>query len=95
MANVNFSLATAAALRAILAEVTPGNRPYSGDSYLPEHLVEFARTALEEHDDADTAAHQHAHNSLSMAQWHITHGQAPQALARLRRAQTHVMGAAA
>ena len=38
----------------------------------------------------DTAAQQHAHNALSTATWHIARGEAPQALARLRRAQTHI-----
>lgn len=37
-----------AALRAILAEVTPGSRPYSGDSYLPGHLVQAAQAALDD-----------------------------------------------
>jgi hypothetical protein len=49
------------ALRAILAEVTPGIRPFSGDSYLPDHIVQTARLALAEHDQQDTAAQQHAH----------------------------------
>jgi hypothetical protein len=35
-----------AALRAILAEVTPGQRPYSSDSYLPSHLIRAAQSAL-------------------------------------------------
>ena len=75
-------------LRAILAEVTPGNRPYSGDSYLPDHLIEAAKAAL---DDFNQAAYQHAHNALSTAVWHIARGEAPQALARLRRAQSHIL----
>jgi len=75
-------------LRAILAEVTPGNRPYSGDSYLPDHLVKAARAAL---DGIDQAAHQHAFNALSTASWHIARGEAPQALTRLRRAQSHIL----
>ena len=79
-----------AALRAILAEVTPGTRPYSSDSYLPAHLIEWARLALAEHDEQDIAAHQLAHNALSMAAWHCARGEAPQALARLRRAQAHI-----
>jgi len=38
----------AAALLAILAEVTPGPVPsFSADSYLPAHLIEQARAALE------------------------------------------------
>jgi hypothetical protein len=85
-------------LRAVLAEVTPGQRPYSSDSYLPDHLIEAARTALAAHDQADTAAQQHAHNALSTACWHIARGEAPQALARIRRASAHItssMGVAA
>lgn len=34
------------ALRAVLAEVDGPGRPYSGDSYLPPHIVEQARRAL-------------------------------------------------
>ena len=85
-------------LRAILAEVTPGSRPYSGDSYLPDHLVQAARLALATHDQQDTAAQQHAHNALSMAAWHCARGEPAQALARLRRAKSHIstsMGGAA
>ena len=76
-----------AALRAILAEVTPGQRPYSGDSYLPDHLIEAARAAL---DGGNLAARQHAHNALSTAAWHVARNEAPQALARLRRAHSHI-----
>ena len=79
------------ALRAILAEVTPGIRPYSGDSYLPDHIVQFARLALAEHDQQDTAAQQHAHNALSMAAWHCARGESALALSRLRRAKSHIM----
>ncbi len=79
---------TEAALRAILAEVTPGQRPYSADSYLPTHLVQAAQAAL---DGNSQEARQHAHNALSTAAWHIARGEAPQALARLRRAQSHIM----
>lgn len=79
------------ALRAILAEVTSGTRPHSGDSYLPDHIIQDARLALAHHDKQDLAAQQHAHNALSMAAWHIARGEAPQALARLRRAQSHIM----
>lgn len=75
-------------LRAILAEVTPGQRPYSGDSYLPDHLIESAQAALAGHDQA---ARQHAHNALSTAAWHVARGEAPQALSRLRRAQSHIL----
>lgn len=78
-------------LRAILAEVTPGNRPFSGDSYLPGHLICEAAAALAQHDQQDTAAQQHAHNALSMAAWHCARGEAPQALARIRRAKSHIM----
>ena len=34
------------ALRAVLAEVTPGVRPYSTDSWLPPHVVEQVRAAV-------------------------------------------------
>ena len=89
---------TAAALRAILAEVTPGIRPYSGDSYLPDHLIDVARLALAQHDQQDTQAQQHAFNALSVAAWHVSRGEPAQALYRLRRAKSHIMtsmGAAA
>jgi hypothetical protein len=82
---------TADALRAILAELTPGTRPYSADSYLPSHLVDAARLALATHDQADTAAQQHAHNALSMAAWHCARNEPAQALARIRRAKSHIM----
>lgn len=75
-------------LRAILAEVTPGQRPYSSDSYLPDHLIDAAQAALA---GTNQAARQHAHNALSTACWHIARGEAPQALSRLRRAQSHIM----
>lgn len=78
---------TEAALLAILAEVTPGQRPFSGDSYLPDHLIEAARAAL---DGFDMEARQHAHNALSTAAWHVARGEGSQALARLRRAQSHI-----
>jgi hypothetical protein len=35
------------ALRAVFAEVTPGERPYSSDSYLPENIVVQVRSAIE------------------------------------------------
>ena len=77
------------ALRAIISEVTPGYRPFfSSDSYLPVHLVDAARAALAGN---STEAHQQAHNALSTAAWHIARGEAPQALARLRRARSHIM----
>ncbi|MCF8211993.1 MAG: hypothetical protein K9K38_21700 [Rhodoferax sp.] len=75
------------ALRAILLEVTPGERPFSSDSFLPSHLVEAAKLAL---DTNRMAAHQHAHNAISTAAWHIARGEGPQALARLRRAHSHI-----
>lgn len=78
------------ALRAILAEVTDGTRPYSGDSYLPHHIVDQARAALAASDQVDQATHQAAFNALSTAAWHVARGEAPQALARLRRAQAHI-----
>lgn len=80
----------AEALRAILAEVTPGQRPYSGDSYLPAHLVEQAVDALTLADQADIAAQQHAFNALSAASWHAARGESLLALGRIRRAQTHL-----
>lgn len=76
-----------AALRAILSEVTPGQRPYSSDSYLPDHLVTAARLALALH---DSAASQHAFNALSTAAWHCSRGEPGQALSRMRRAQSHL-----
>lgn len=79
---------TEAALRAILAEVTPGQRPYSTDSYLPAYLVTAAQAAL---DGSSLAARQHAHNALSTAAWHIAMGEPAKALARLRRAQSHIL----
>lgn len=78
---------TEAALRAILSEVTPGTRPYSTDSYLPAHLVQAAQTAL---DGIDMEATQHAHNAPMCASWHIARGEPAKALARLRRAQSHI-----
>ena len=74
-------------LRTILAEVTPGTRPFSTDSYLPDHLVQAAQVAL---DGNSLGGRQHAHNALSTAAWHIARGEAPQALVRLRRAQSHI-----
>lgn len=76
------------ALSTILLEVTPGNRPHSADSFLPGHLVDTARAALA---GDSPAAHQHAYNALSTAAWHIARGEAPQALARLRRARSHIL----
>ena len=78
------------ALRLILAEVTPGTRPYSSDSYLPAHLIDAARAALETHDQTDPATQQHAFNGLSTAAWHVARGEPAKALARMRRAQSHI-----
>lgn len=80
----------AEALRAILAEVTPGQRPYSSDSYLPDHLVKAALAALAFADQADIAAQQHAFNALSTASWHAARGEPQLALSRIRRAQSHL-----
>lgn len=68
--------------------ITPGSRPHSSDSFLPAHLVDTARAALA---GDSPAAHQHAHNALTTAAWHIARGEAPQALARLRRARSHIL----
>lgn len=84
---------TEAALRAILAEVTPGISPYSGDSWLPDHLFKQATAALTHAEQADIAAQQHAFNALSTASWHTARGELPLALSRLRRAQSHLTAA--
>ncbi len=81
---------TEAALRAILAEVTPGQRPHSGDSWLPDHLVQQATEALTHAEQAGIAAQQHAFNALSTASWHAARGELPLALSRIRRAQSHI-----
>jgi len=78
---------TTDALRQILTEVTPGQRPYSTDSYLPAHLVQAAQTAIALH---DSEACQHAYNALSTAAWHCARGEPGKALARMRRAQSHI-----
>jgi hypothetical protein len=77
-------------LRSILAEVTPGTRPFSSDSWLPDHLVKQATEALSRAEQADIAAQQHAFNALSTASWHAARGELPLALSRIRRAQTHI-----
>ncbi|MFZ2219800.1 MAG: hypothetical protein WAV85_14115 [Rhodoferax sp.] len=70
---------TEAALRAILAEVTPGTRPYSSDSYLPAHLIDAAKAALASQDEAETPTQQNT--------------QIAQALDALRKANTlHMTG---
>jgi len=76
-----------AALRAILCEVAPGQRPYSTDSYLPGHLIVAAEHALAQH---ESAASQHAFNALSTAAWHCARGEPGQAISRMRRAQAHL-----
>jgi hypothetical protein len=53
-------------------------------------IADALRAILATADQADTAAQQHAHNALSTACWHIARGEAPKALARLRRARTHI-----
>ncbi len=92
------------ALRSILREVTPGQRPFSSDSYLPDHLIDQARQALDgykaepvdrHHKNvaADRAAielHQLSHNALASAAWHVARGEAAQALSRIKRAQAHL-----
>lgn len=80
----------AAALRAILAEVTPGIRPYSSDSYLPHHLIDAARAALAANDQVDLGTHQTVFNGLSTAALHIARGEPAKAIARLRRVQSHI-----
>ena len=77
-----------AALRAILAEVTPGSRPHSGDSYLPDHLIKAAQAAL---NGINLEVNQRAHNALSTAGWHMARNEPDKALARLRRAQAHIL----
>ena len=71
---------TEVALRAILAEVTPGTRPFSMDSYLPEHLVRLGQQALEPFSSSapiliTQIERQHAKEiALSTALWHVRHG---------------------
>lgn len=72
------------ALREILTEVTPGQRPFSSDSYLPVHLIDLARLALAQLPTVELAPSQHAFNALSVASWHCARGEMPQALARMR-----------
>ena len=55
---------------------------------LPAHLMHTAQAAL----DGDNAgAHQAAFNALSTALWHVARGELPMALARMRRARSHIM----
>ena len=78
------------ALRLILVEVTPGTRPYSVDSWLPGHFIEAARLALDAHDREDAGVQQQVFNALSTAAWHVARGEPAKALARMRRAQSHI-----
>ncbi|PJC21601.1 MAG: hypothetical protein CO065_02365 [Comamonadaceae bacterium CG_4_9_14_0_8_um_filter_57_21] len=80
----------ATALRSILSEVTPGQRPYSGDSYLPGHIVDAARAALAANDQVDPTTQQLAFNALSTAAYHCARGEPAKALARMRRAKSHI-----
>lgn len=47
-AGDNITLGLLSALQAVLAEVTPGVRPFSTDSWLPEHIIKQARNAVAE-----------------------------------------------
>ena len=55
-----------------------------------ERKARLILSGLVETNVADTAAQQHAFNALSVAAWHCARGEPAQALARLRRAQTHI-----
>ena len=76
----------ASVLRAILSEVTPVQRPYSGDSYLPDHLVQLARTAIDARDKPRTEPlesierQQAIENALSAALWHVRHNDSVESL---------------
>lgn len=48
------------------------------------------RAALEAHDQTDPTTQQHAFNALSTAAWHVARGEPAKALARMRRAQSHI-----
>ena len=77
-------------LRSILAEVSPGRRPFSSDSFLPDHLIDAARAALVDDGQVDLSAHQTIFNGLSTAALHIARGEPAKAIARLRRVQSHI-----
>jgi len=83
-----------AALRAVANEVAPpaGTRPYSTDSYLPSDITAMLTGALQDiADDAnEIERHQLAFNALTTASWHLARGNAPAAIARMRRAATHI-----
>lgn len=55
-----------------------------------ERKARLILSGLVETNVADTAAQQHAFNALSVAAWHCARGEPAQALARLRRAQSHI-----
>ena len=55
---------------------------------IPAHLMHTAMAALA---GDNAGAHQLAFNALSTALWHIARGELPQALARMRRARSHIM----
>lgn len=40
--------------------------------------------------EADLVAHQHVHNALAVALWHVARGDFPAAMARIRRAQSRL-----
>ena len=66
-------------------KLKPGAATMSG---IPAHLVNPVRVAL---DGDDAGAHQLAFNALSPAAWHVARNELPQALARMRRARSHIM----
>ena len=55
---------------------------------LPAYLVSTAQAALA---GDNPTAHQLAFNALSTAAWHVARNELPQAMARLRRARSHIM----
>lgn len=78
-------------------EPQPGARPYSTDSYLPESITALVGQALADiaYDAQEIERHQLAFNALATAGWHLARGNAPAALARMRRASTHIKMATA
>jgi len=83
-----------AALRDILNEVTPGIRPYSTDSWLPDHLIEAAQAALEAHSAPQaTNPYSLARNALLAAIKALDDGKPETAFSRLRRARSHLAAA--
>ena len=85
------------ALQAVLNEVDPqpGQRAFSHDSYLPLSITTMVHAALADiaADTQEIERHQLAFNALSTASWHLARGNAPAALARMRRAATHIKSA--